>query len=208
MNEGIRMQLSAFVDGELPANEADLLMRRLGQDAELRKEVAEYLAIGRLIRAEAGLAGADRLYERVAAEIGQRDEDPSAVPAGAEETAAGSRSVRPLAGFAIAATVALVAIFALQQSAQDPIPAQVPVSVANSEPSSGVPSMDAQLEKQRVLFRKHAETSSQYGTTGLISQVVTLNFSEDLVDDPELDPADDELTPELDPQQSEPATQP
>ena len=208
MNEGIRMQLSAFVDGELPANEAELLMRRMGQDAELRKEVAEYLAIGRLIRAEAGLAGADRLYERVAAEIGQRQDDPSAVLADAEVISTGSRSIRPLAGFAIAASVALVAIFALQQTAEDPMPAQMPVPVANSEPTSGVPSMDAQLEKQRVLFRKHAETSSQYGTTGLISQVVTLNFSEDLVDDPELEADDAEQTPRVEPQQPEPVTQP
>ena len=57
MNEAIRMQLSAFVDGELPSNEAELLLRRMSQDVSLRQEVAEYLAIGRLIRAEAGLAG-------------------------------------------------------------------------------------------------------------------------------------------------------
>ncbi len=208
MNEGIRMQLSAFVDGELPANEAELLMRRMGQDAELRKEVAEYLAIGRLIRAEAGLAGADRLYERVAAEIGQRHDDPSSVLEDAEVISTGSRSIRPLAGFAIAASVALVAIFALQQTAEDPIPAQMPVPVANSEPTSGVPSMDAQLEKQRVLFRKHAETSSQYGTTGLISQVVTLNFSEELVDDPELGAQDAEQTPRVETPQPEPVTTP
>ena len=88
------------------------------------------------------------------------------------------------------------------------MPAQMPVPVANSEPTSGVPSMDAQLEKQRVLFRKHAETSSQYGTTGLISQVVTLNFSEDLVDDPELEADDAEQTPRVEPQQPEPVTQP
>jgi len=31
MNEAIRMQVSAFVDGELPENEADLLVRRLSQ---------------------------------------------------------------------------------------------------------------------------------------------------------------------------------
>lgn len=208
MNEGIRMQLSAFVDGELPANEAELLMRRMGQDAELRKEVAEYLAIGRLIRAEAGLAGADRLYERVAAEIGQRHDDPSTVPADAGVKSAGSRAVRPLAGFAIAASVALVAIFALQQTAEDPVPAVQPLPVASSEPGSGVPNMDAQLEKQRVLFRKHAETSSQYGTTGLISQVVTLNFSEELVDDPQLDEADAEPATLDEAQSPEPATQP
>jgi len=37
MNEAIKMQLSAFVDGELPENESELLLRRLSQDAELRQ---------------------------------------------------------------------------------------------------------------------------------------------------------------------------
>jgi len=44
------MQISAFVDGELQDLEADLLLRRMSQDVELRAEVAEFLAIGRLVR--------------------------------------------------------------------------------------------------------------------------------------------------------------
>ena len=40
MNDAIRMQLSAFVDGELPENEAEMLVRRMSQDVELRQEVA------------------------------------------------------------------------------------------------------------------------------------------------------------------------
>lgn len=179
------MQLSAFVDGELPANEAELLLRRMGQDAELRLEVAEYLAIGRLIRAEAGLAGADRLYERVADAIGDHHEADAGDATDAAAPGGGSRVVRPMVGFAIAATVALVAIFALQQTGDDLAPSQPPALVVNAESTNGVPSVDSQLEKQRVLFRKHAETSSQFGTTGLISQVVTLNFSEELVEDPD-----------------------
>ena len=50
MNDAIRMQLSAFVDGELPENEAEMLLRRMSQDVQSRKEVAEYIALGRLIR--------------------------------------------------------------------------------------------------------------------------------------------------------------
>ena len=72
MNEAIRMQLSAFVDGELPDNEAELLLRRLSQDAELRQHVAEYMAIGRAIRGDTQVAGIDGLRDRIAATI---DED-------------------------------------------------------------------------------------------------------------------------------------
>jgi negative regulator of sigma E activity len=169
MNDAIRMQLSAFVDGELPENEAELLLRRMSQDVELRNEVAEYLAIGRLIRDEAGLSGADRLRERIAAAVDERPADDDA----AAGTDGVSRAIRPLAGMAIAATVALVAIFALQQiQVSDEIPADAPLPVAND----GVPSMDAGQERQRQFLLNHAETSTDLGANGLNSRVVTLRL--------------------------------
>lgn len=184
MNDGIREQLSAFVDGELPENEAELLLRRVSQDIELRRDVAEYLAIGRLIRSEPGLAGTDRLHERVAAAIDDKQADAGEIV----ETANASRAIRPLAGVAIAATVALVAIFALQQTPGiDELPADSPVAVAKDV----VPSVDAQQERQRQYFLNHNELSSQLGANGMVSRVVTLRFSEEV----ELDPDSDEPAP-------------
>jgi len=166
------MQVSAFVDGELPENEAELLLRRMSQDVELRQAVAEYLAIGRLVRAEPGLAGADRLHERISAAIDDRPADAGDLPG---DTTA-SRAVRPLAGIAIAATVALVAIFALQQTTGvDELPAEAPLPVAGV-----VPDIDEQEERQRQFFLNHAETSSQFGANGMNSRVVTLRFSEEV----------------------------
>ena len=110
MNEAIRMQLSAFVDGELPENEAELLLRRLSQDAELRQQVSDYLAIGRVMRGDPQIAGLDTLRERIACEL---DEVP--IPeAIAEEQQAPNRWLRPVGGVAVAATVAMVAILGLQ----------------------------------------------------------------------------------------------
>jgi negative regulator of sigma E activity len=184
MNEGIRMQVSAFVDGELPENEAQLLLRRMSQDVELRKEVAEYLAIGRMMRAEPGLAGADRLHERIAAAIDDR-------PADAGDTVGdttASRAVRPLAGIAIAATVALVAIFALQQTTGvDELPAEAPLPAV----ADVVPNIDAQQERQRQYFLNHAETSSQLGANGMNPRVVTLRFSEEVTLESEIDESDE-----------------
>ena len=180
MNDAIRMQLSAFVDGELPENEAELLLRRMSQDENLRLEVAEFLAIGRLIRDEPGLAGADRLHERIAAAIDDH-EKPVIVNNTASSTGT-SRTLRPLTGVAIAATVALVAIFGLQQNtAVDDLPAPTVVPVANDV----VPSIDAQQERQRQYLRNHAETSSALGANGMKSRVVTLRFSEEFPEDPE-----------------------
>ncbi len=179
MNDAIKMQLSAFVDGELPENEAELLLRRMSQDAELRRDVAEYMAIGRLIRGESGLAGADRLHERVAAEIDERPLDASAL----KDVVRASWVTRPLAGAAIAATVALIGILALQNSAIEEPQVTAPVPFA----SDSVPALDAAQERQRQFFLNHAETSSEYGANGVNSRVVTLRFSEELVEFPEAD---------------------
>ena len=39
MNDALKIQISAFVDGELPENESELLLRRLSQDIALRQQV-------------------------------------------------------------------------------------------------------------------------------------------------------------------------
>jgi len=189
MNDAIREQLSAFVDGELPENEAELLLRRMSQDVELRQDVAEYLAMGRLMRSEPGLARADRLHERIASAIDEKPAD-AGDNAGALQA---SRAIRPLAGIAVAATVALVAIFALQQTTGVDEPAsEAPVPLASDiTPGPVVPSIDAQQERQQQYFRNHADSSSQLGANSMISRVVTLRFSEEVVEDPEVDETDD-----------------
>jgi len=197
------MQVSAFVDGELPGNEAELLLRRMSQDIELRQAVAEYLAIGRLMRSEPGLAGADRLHERIGAAI---DDRPADAGDSAGNTTA-SRAVRPLAGIAIAATVALVAIFTLQQTTGvDELPADAPLPVAGV-----VPDIDEQQERQRQYLLNHTETSSQFGANGMISRFVTLQFSEELsaqFEDDESNGPDQPVEPDDLDDSSETTTQP
>ena len=55
MNDAIKTQISAFVDGELPDNESEMLLRRLSQDLELRQQAAEYFAIGRAMQGHRAL---------------------------------------------------------------------------------------------------------------------------------------------------------
>ena len=69
MNDGIKMQISAFVDGELPDNEAELLLRRLSQDPDLRQQAAEFLAICHALRDQPHIPGAEALRKRSAADI-------------------------------------------------------------------------------------------------------------------------------------------
>ena len=169
------MQLSAYVDDELPQNEAELLLRRLSQDVKLRQEVAEYLAIGRVMRGEVGVAGIDGIRNRVLAAI----DDTAGTTDAVMENEPATRALKPLVGVAIAATVALAAIFGLQQTTgvddvvlQDGNPLRVEV----------VPDYAPQQDLLRQYFLSHGETSSQLGANGMKTRRVTLRFSEELID--------------------------
>ena len=100
MNETLKEQISAFVDGELPDNESELLVRRLSQDPELRELAARYFTVGRAVRAESVLPANSDLRSRVAAELGT--EQPERLPT---EDVDSGRYLRPLAGVAVAASV-------------------------------------------------------------------------------------------------------
>ena len=169
------MQLSAYVDGELPQNEAELLLRRMSQDVELRQEVAEYLAIGRVMRGEAGVAGTDSIRDRVMAAI-----DDTAGAAGvAVDNETATRAIKPLVGVAIVATVALAAIFGLQQTTgvDDVVPLD-----SGQHQVGVVPDYAPQQDQLRQYFLSHGETSSQLGANGMTSRLVTLRFSKELID--------------------------
>src|SRR5260221_5262367 len=50
MSEQIREQVSAFLDGELPNSESELLLKRLTRDPELRESFGRYALIGESLR--------------------------------------------------------------------------------------------------------------------------------------------------------------
>jgi negative regulator of sigma E activity len=188
MNEGIKMQISAFVDGELPETEAQLLLRRLSQDAELRQQAAEYFAIGRALRGQGNVADIGGLRGRIAAAIDDRlvEEEFN------EIEPVGRRYGRPLAGFAIAATVAVVAIFGLQQMTTAPgaganstAPA---VAESAAEDSYTVPDID--------YFQRHSEFSSEVGNNNFDFRRVSAELGEDDVLEEgreEIDPPQEQL---------------
>jgi negative regulator of sigma E activity len=165
MNEAIRMQLSAFVDGELPENEAELLLRRLSQDVELRQQVAEFMAIGRAMRGDVQPKGIDDLRGRVAAAI-------DAAPATeeiADEVPVNDRLVRPMVGFAIAASVALVAIFGLRQMAGVEGVVEEPIAdIAITEPP-----VDDILRQYRLM---HDITQSESGANSINNRLTPVDF--------------------------------
>jgi sigma-E factor negative regulatory protein RseA len=116
MSEQIREQVSAFLDGELPNTETELLLKRLTRDGELRESFGRYALIGEALRG----AGSHILTRDFASRVNLAiDGEPVQVPAHAHQARA-SRWWRPLAGVTVAAGVAMVAIVALQQRAISP----------------------------------------------------------------------------------------
>ncbi len=116
MSEQIREQVSAFLDGELPDTETELLLKRLTRDGELRESFGRYALIGEALRG----AGSQILTRGFASRVNLAiDGEPAQAPALTARPRA-ARWWRPLAGVTVAAGVAAVAIVALQQRAISP----------------------------------------------------------------------------------------
>ena len=117
MSEQIREQVSAFLDGELPSSETELLLKRLTRDAELRQSFGRYALIGETLRggshASLSLGFAARVNRAI-------DGEPAPLRGCNRRVARHCAGGNPLPGTAVAAGVAAVAVVALQQRAVAP----------------------------------------------------------------------------------------
>ena len=194
MNEAIRMQLSAFVDGELPENESELLLRRLSQDAELRQQVSEYLAIGRVMRGEPQITGVDTLRDRVAAAL----DDVDYVADDIDDSSGSGGYMRPVAGFAVAATVAVVALLGIQQFTATEV---VPAAADASDTTFTQPEPDVLLDQYR---QSHGDiTEAEAGAAAIADRLRNVDVPQpgagaEFVEIPASDVADDAATEDED----------
>jgi sigma-E factor negative regulatory protein RseA len=116
MSEQIREQVSAFLDGELPKSETELLLKRLTRDAELRQSFGRYALIGESLRG----AGRVPLSRGFAGRVNCAIDGEPVAPHLQAIRAGHSRWWRPITGVAVAGGVMAVAIVALQQRAIAP----------------------------------------------------------------------------------------
>jgi negative regulator of sigma E activity len=197
MNEALKMQISAFVDGELPENEAELLLRRLNQDVVMRQQVAVYLAIGRHIRRDPEVPGMDALRSRIAQDLGED----SPVAAGAA-TVVRPRFLKPALGFAVAASVAVLAVVGLRQSILPDVgDSGRAATIAETSPATPITQAPAESavdsvvsEELREMYRRHNASSADFGANGMITRLVTLELQGgELV---EIDPGSRSASPE------------
>lgn len=147
MSDTLNEQLSAFLDGELPPEETDLLLKRLARDPELRATLGRYGLVGDTLRGERTRASAGFAL-RVRSTLEQEpalQPLPAAPPAAASARAAPAarggvpRWLKPVAGFAVAATVAGLAVLVLQRDPSLQAPGAAPAAqVADAVPAARV----------------------------------------------------------------------
>ena len=134
MNEELDSQLSAMFDDELLPAECELLARRLSRDEHLKARWGRYAIVGAVIRAERGVRLNAPLAGRVNAVLLAEPALAAHTTAPRDRRYARLRWWQPLAGAAVAASVATVSILWLR--AQTPggaalvahVPAQVNVA--------------------------------------------------------------------------------
>jgi negative regulator of sigma E activity len=117
MNHTIDEQLSALLDGELPIEQEDLLLRRLGDDAALRRRCARYSMIRDAVTDSELHVGALGIADRVRSEL-NRAESANETVSARGAAVGGPRGVG-LLGAGLAAAAALLVVINLTPGAGD-----------------------------------------------------------------------------------------
>jgi sigma-E factor negative regulatory protein RseA len=155
MKDALNEQLSACLDGQLPSAELDLLLKRVGKEAELRAAIGRYSLIGEAMRAERPAVASRDFASKVMAAVAQEaplqapavttvPERPAAVTPARKVSAAAVRPAlirygRPAFGMAIAAGVAAVAVLVMQPIGQPELTGSEGALVAANEPTVAEP---------------------------------------------------------------------
>jgi len=179
MSDEIREQLSALADDELSDVEQPLLLGRLQRDTELRECLGRYQLIGEVMRGiadTATLGVANRV--RCALQLDAPDQAPVTL-----------KQVefswwKPLAGLAVAASVALVAVLtvsSLRETATDSVPelassqedAPAVARVSDDQWDRIEPGIDKRLSGYLV---NHNEYAASRGVQGVMPYVHIVGF--------------------------------
>jgi sigma-E factor negative regulatory protein RseA len=212
MTDAVNEQLSTCLDGELSAAELDLLLKRLERDPELRDALGRYTVIGEALRNTRPVVASRSFADKVMAAVEQQ---PAAVRRGFRVSPILTRSLRPVAGIGIAATVAALAIFSVQRAgvqAPGPTAANVRavaptaiVAQSSDEPASYiVPTSTSQLAfVPATRLTNYVVAHSEYSSPLARRSVLTGVLAED-DSDPDV-ASDDAQEPQSPPSVSPPA---
>ena len=153
MNEQKREQLSALVDDEL-TQEATFVIENLLEDNEAKETWARYHLIGDSLRGHLPGHIGD-----ISSGVSQALASEPTILAPAKKSASRKSSdlIKPVMGFAIAASVAAVAIFNVQQARQIPETGQ-PVVIAQSSIATSQPSLVTSIVTPQLVNQQTGQT--------------------------------------------------
>jgi sigma-E factor negative regulatory protein RseA len=151
MTDAVNEQLSTCLDGELPEAELDLLLKRLERDSELRNALGRYCVIGEALRNTQPVVASRSFADKVMAAV---EQEPATARRGLRLSPILARSLRPVAGIGIAATVAALAIFSVQRAG-----VETPGPIAANEPAAAPTAIVAQSADEAASYIVPTSTS-------------------------------------------------
>jgi len=179
MKENLHEQLSALVDDELPQAEQALLLKQLGADAQLRDRLARY----QLISDSLGNHLPPQIDSGFHKEIHAALQQEPAVHAKTAPRIAGL--FRPVAGLAVAASVAVVAVFSLQTVREETgsdtaVVASVPVAedylrAEARAPANATPNTPQSLDAYLVNHNEYAVNRGMLPYVRLVGHEMNVN---------------------------------
>ena len=186
MKEKLHEQISALVDDELAEAEHALLNKRLADDASLRGRLSRYQLISDSLQNHLPRKTDPDFH--IGVQLVLQDE-----PAVAATPARLARFFKPMAGLAVAASVAVVAVLSLQSVRQaDPSagPALATAPVGDSETpvdvapmlANSTPNVSADTQNLDIYLVNHNEFAVNRGMQGMLPYVRLVGHDSQLDD--------------------------
>lgn len=199
MTVNMEEQVSALLDGELPDAEAPMVVRRMARDGSLKNAALRYSLIGDALRDELPAGHVADLVGRVREEL---REEPAPGPAAAVPRSNQWR--RYAGGFAVAASVALVALVALpgrQELAPPPTISATEIASPSADRGINVQPMYTRTagggpDRLTRYYVNHSEYAPAVSGRGALTRIIVIQ-PEAAVMDEERPEADSERAEEL-----------
>jgi len=177
-NTESREHLSSLMDGEVSQETGRFLVRRLGADGNLRETWARYHLIRDCLRNQEGQFVQTKLSSRVHLALSEETSGASGRPAA-------NKWFKPVAGFAVAASVALIAVMTvtggnqpdLKPTVADPLTSVVNESFTSPNIAAGTPqstpvnlsgTSDRENQRMNAYFLRHYQVTGDAGGRGFV----------------------------------------